>query len=97
MLFIGVHPNLCRPHGILEEVWPRVRGLFRENVAHVRAGMNLQAAPTLPHLLNDKHKRPQSLRRNRNDLTLKLQLLAKRFLDNRNPFWVLVVYFDGLT
>lgn len=56
VLFIRVHPNLRRPDSILEEVWSRVGGLFRKNVAHVRAGMNLQAAPALPHLWNDKQE-----------------------------------------
>lgn len=54
VLLVGVHPNLRRPDGVLEEVGPCVRSLFRKNVAHVRAGMDLQAAPTLPHLLNEK-------------------------------------------
>lgn len=95
MLFIGVHPNLCSPHGILEEVWPCVRGLFRKNVAYVRAGMNLQAAPTLPHLLNDKHS--QSLWHNRNNLMLELQLLVKTFFDNGNTYCIPIWYFHGLT
>ena len=51
MLFIRVHPNLCSSNGILEEVWPCIRGLFRKYMAHMRAGVNLQAAPTLPHLM----------------------------------------------
>lgn len=50
VLFIRVHPNLCSSYCILEEVGPRIRGLFREHMAYVRAGVNLQAAPTLPHL-----------------------------------------------
>lgn len=62
VLFVRVHPNLRRPNGILEEVWSRVGSLFRKNVAHVRAGMNLQAAPALPHLWNDKHRRKKTAR-----------------------------------
>lgn len=50
VLFVRVHPDLCSSDSILEEVGPRVRGFFREHMSHVRAGMNLQAAPTLPHL-----------------------------------------------
>lgn len=55
VLLVRVHPNLCSSNSILEEVWPCIRGLFREHMAHVRAGVNLQAAPTLPHLMRVKH------------------------------------------
>lgn len=41
VLFIRVHPNLCSSDSILEEVGSRIRGLFRENVAYVRARVNL--------------------------------------------------------
>lgn len=57
MLFIRVHPNFRRPNSILEEVWSCVGSLFRKNVAHMRAGMNLQAAPALPHLRGEKKQR----------------------------------------
>lgn len=50
VLLIRVHPNLCCSHGVLQEVGARVRGLLGEHVTHVRAGVNLQTAPTLPHL-----------------------------------------------
>lgn len=50
VMFIRVHPNLCSSHSVLEEVWPGIRGFFREHMAHMRAGMNLQTAPTLPNL-----------------------------------------------
>lgn len=50
VLLVGIHPNLSSSHGILEEVWPRVRRLLGEHVANVRAGEDLQAAPALPHL-----------------------------------------------
>lgn len=41
VLFIRVHPNFCSSYGILEKVGPCIRGLFREHMAHVRAGVNL--------------------------------------------------------
>lgn len=50
VLFIRVHPNLCSSYSILEEVGPCVWGLLRKHMAHMRAGVNLQTAPTLPHL-----------------------------------------------
>lgn len=57
VLFIRVHPNLCSSYSILEEVGPCIRGLFREHMAYMRAGVNLEAATALPHLtgLNTWH------------------------------------------
>lgn len=50
MLLVRVHPNLGGSYGVLQEVGSRIGGLFGEHVAHVRAGVNLQTPPTLPHL-----------------------------------------------
>lgn len=50
VLLVGAHPNLCGPYSILEEVGSCVWGLFREHMANVGAGMDLQTAATLPHL-----------------------------------------------
>lgn len=55
VVLVGVHPDLCSSYGVLQEVGPGVRGLLREDVAHVGAGMDLERASTLPHLWKELH------------------------------------------
>ena len=51
-----VHPDLCSSHTIGQGLAPRVGGLLGEDVAHVGAGVDLQAAPALPDLNQPKQQ-----------------------------------------
>lgn len=49
-LFVFVHPDLSGSHAVCQSFAARVGGHFREDVAHVGAWVDLQAASTLPDL-----------------------------------------------
>lgn len=49
-LLVLVQPDLGRSHAVGQRFAPRVRRLLGEDVAHVGAGVDLQAATTLPDL-----------------------------------------------
>ena len=49
-LFVFIHPDLSGSHAVCQSFAPWVRGLFREHMTHMGAGVDLQAAPTLPNL-----------------------------------------------
>lgn len=47
-LLVVVHPDLGSTHAVGQGLTPRIGGLLGEDVAHVGAGVDLQAAPALP-------------------------------------------------
>lgn len=55
-LLVLVHPDLSSTHAVGQGLAPRVGGLLWEDVAHVGAGVDLQAAPALPDLNNNNSR-----------------------------------------
>lgn len=54
-IFVLIHPDLSRSHAVGQRFAARVGGLFREDVTHVGARVDLQAAPALPNLRHRHH------------------------------------------
>lgn len=58
-LFEIIHPDLSSSYAVCQSFVPRVRGFFREHMSHMGAGVDLQAASTLPNLKETSTTQPE--------------------------------------